>query len=69
MRDAEGISNPYCLVNSTQARVTPVEREVMIRELAYRLAEHRGFVGGRDLDDWLLAERLIDAAPVAQRRS
>ena len=40
----------------------------MIRELAYRLAEHRGFVGGRALDDWLLAERLIDAAPAAQRR-
>lgn len=41
----------------------------MIRELAYRLTERRDFVGGRDLDDWLLAERLIDAAPVAQRRS
>jgi hypothetical protein len=69
MRDTEGISNPYCLVNSTQGRITPVEREVMIRELAYRLAEHRDFVGGRDLDDWLLDERLIDAAPVAQQRS
>ena len=69
MQNAGGISNPYWMLNSTHGRITSVEREVMIRELAYHLAEQRGFVGGRDIEDWLLAEKLIDTALVAQRRS
>jgi len=35
-------------------------REEMIRTAAYLLAERRGFGPGRDLDDWLEAERQVD---------
>jgi hypothetical protein len=36
-------------------------RESMIAEAAYYRAERRGFAPGRELDDWLAAEREIDA--------
>ena len=41
--------------------VTPEERERMIRETAYLNAEQRGFSDGSDYDDWLNAERQVDA--------
>jgi len=44
------------------APVTREERQVMICEAAYYLAEHRGFEPGHDVDDWLAAEEQIDAA-------
>lgn len=41
--------------------VTPQQRQIMICEAAYYIAEHRGFEPGHDVDDWLAAEREIDA--------
>ncbi|MDY6943601.1 MAG: DUF2934 domain-containing protein [Pseudomonadota bacterium] len=41
--------------------VTPTERERMIAEAAYYLAEQRGFVQGTELDDWLNAESAVEA--------
>ena len=41
-------------------RVTAEQRQVMICEAAYYIAEHRGFEAGHDVDDWLAAERQID---------
>lgn len=38
-----------------------ITREQMIAECAYYLAERRGFGDGGALDDWLAAEREIDA--------
>lgn len=35
-------------------------RECMIREAAYFKAQQRGFAPGRELEDWLAAEREID---------
>jgi Protein of unknown function (DUF2934) len=35
-------------------------RRQMIAEAAYYRAEHRGFMMGGDLDDWLEAEKEID---------
>lgn len=53
----------------TRARVGPTQgripqkheedRPVSVAELAYRLYEERGRRGGRHLEDWLEAERLI----------
>ncbi len=40
----------------------PLARVEMIAVAAYFLAEKRNFIGGRELDDWLTAERDIDAA-------
>jgi hypothetical protein len=37
-------------------------REERIRVAAYFKAERRGFEPGHELDDWLAAEREIDAA-------
>lgn len=37
------------------------ERERMIAEAAYYRAEKRGFAPGAELDDWLAAEREIEA--------
>ena len=37
-------------------------REEMIRTAAYLLAERRGFRPGRELDDWLEAERQVERA-------
>ena len=43
-------------------------RQCRIAEAAYVLAERRGFACGYELDDWLTAERDIDAA-LAQEES
>lgn len=32
----------------------------MIAEAAYFIAEHRGFGGGREMEDWLAAETEVD---------
>lgn len=37
-------------------------REEMIRTAAYLLAEQRGFCPGKELDDWLEAERQVEHA-------
>ncbi|HEU4625051.1 MAG TPA: DUF2934 domain-containing protein [Steroidobacteraceae bacterium] len=33
----------------------------MIQQAAYYLAEQRGFAPGHELEDWLAAERQVDA--------
>lgn len=43
---------------ATQERAT---REQMIATAAYFRAEARGFVPGREMEDWLAAERELDA--------
>ena len=40
--------------------LSPEERHARISRAAYRRAESRGFVGGGELEDWLLAEREVD---------
>lgn len=42
-------------------RLTPAERHRRICDLAYRRAEQRGFTPGSELEDWLDAEREVDA--------
>jgi hypothetical protein len=41
-------------------RVTPEARRALIAERAYLRAEKRGFVPGRETEDWLAAEVEID---------
>jgi hypothetical protein len=40
----------------------PPDRWAMIAVAAYFLAERRGFVSGHEHEDWLAAEREVDAA-------
>ena len=42
-------------------RLTPQERHRRISELAFRRAEQRGFAPGNEFEDWLEAEREVDA--------
>jgi hypothetical protein len=42
-------------------RLTPAERHRRISELAYRRSEMRGFAPGYEQEDWLEAEREVDA--------
>lgn len=37
------------------------ERQARIAEQAYYLAEKRGFCPGQELDDWFMAENMLDA--------
>jgi hypothetical protein len=41
--------------------ITPEERQNMIAEEAYIIAEQRGFEGDMALSDWLQAEATVDA--------
>lgn len=44
-------------------------REQRIREAAYALAQQRGFEPGRDMEDWLEAERLDGVGNVPASRA
>jgi hypothetical protein len=44
-----------------------IDRESRIAEAAYWRAERRGFAGGRELDDWLAAEKEVDGDIAAKR--
>lgn len=45
----------------TSTQPSDHDRQQMIAERAYQLAEQRGFAPGAELEDWLAAEREIDA--------
>lgn len=45
----------------TDAEAPRPTRQERIAIVAYRLAEQRGFAPGAELDDWLQAEREVDA--------
>ena len=44
-----------------RAHGAPVDRETKVREAAYAAAERRGFAPGQEIEDWLEAERAVDA--------
>lgn len=46
---------------ATKPAIDPAERQRMIGEAAYYLAEKRGFVHGHHDADWAAAEKQIDA--------
>jgi DUF2934 family protein len=62
-RSAARNSSAEGIVRTSQsvAQLGP-DRELMIREAAYFRAEHRAFVPGSELEDWLAAEREVDSA-------
>lgn len=56
------------MVGRTATAVTPHQRRSMIAEAAYYLALQRKFEPGHDVQDWLLAERQIEAAVVYNKK-
>jgi len=49
--------------------VEPEQRQAMIREAAYFLAENRGSGAGHELEDWLAAEEQIELALTQEERT
>ena len=54
------------ILESTSIGVSPADidpqwRQQLIAAEAYAIAERRGFVAGRELDDWVAAESAVDA--------
>jgi hypothetical protein len=63
-------STPVGLSPREHGPTSEIQRESLIREQAFALAERRGFAPGHELDDWLAAEHVVDSAcnrePVAE---
>lgn len=55
-------SKPNALLGRSLTAVTAEMRRAMIAEAAYYIAEQRGFGSEREVEDWLLAEKQVDAA-------
>jgi hypothetical protein len=43
------------------AKMVPEQRQQLIAQAAYFIAERRGFAPGNELEDWLQAEAEIEA--------
>lgn len=50
------------------AAIAPQERQQLIAEAAYLIAERRGFAPGNELDDWLQAEAEVNTRTIARMR-
>jgi len=46
---------------AASAKVLPEERQQLIAQAAYFIAERRGFAPGNEIEDWLQAEAEIEA--------
>ncbi len=46
---------------TTGAKMVPGQRQQLIAQAAYFIAERRGFAPGNELEDWLQAEAEIEA--------
>ena len=53
---------PNSIIKAASVTCTLEQRQTMISEAAYFMAEHRCFQSGQELQDWLFAESQIDAA-------
>jgi Protein of unknown function (DUF2934) len=54
-------TSPLSATAQANVAVSDELRRAMISEAAYLRAEQRGFASGYELEDWLLAEREVDA--------
>ncbi len=60
VRAAEATA-PTAAPDATPVAAPSGDRTQQIAERAYYLAEQRGFAPGGELEDWLAAERAVDA--------
>ncbi|MFZ0256266.1 MAG: DUF2934 domain-containing protein [Gammaproteobacteria bacterium] len=61
MSERKDVSKKNALRAVTRQSVSPLTRYRMIAEMAYYRALERGFVGRNPVEDWLEAEKAIDA--------
>ncbi len=52
----------------SRAPLSLEERHARIAETAYFMASHRGFLPGHELEDWLTAEKEVDALLIGAPR-
>jgi hypothetical protein len=52
---------------SGRQALSPDDRRELVQRTAYFLSERHGFDPARDLENWLEAERQVDAAVASQR--
>jgi len=52
---------PKTAEKSEKKSISPMDRWKMVAEAAYYRAQKRGFIGGNPMDDWVDAEKEIDA--------
>jgi hypothetical protein len=57
---------PSFLVASPTERVGAKSRDELVAEAAYLRAAARGFEPGHELEDWLAAEKMVDARLAAE---
>lgn len=67
-RSTATAATPQPAREAAYGEVTPEQRHSMIAEAAYHRAERRGFEPGYELDDWLAAEKEVDALLAAGRQ-
>ena len=53
---------------SVPVAISSQQRQQMINESAYYIAQRRGFTGGNPMDDWLMAEIEVDKQLSKMRR-
>jgi hypothetical protein len=58
---AEPKRKPPVRIHAAPATLSPAERHRLVEVAAYYIAERRGFGGGAHHDDWVQAEREVDA--------
>ena len=68
MEPKSTVADPYRIIPDSSPQGIAAARHIMIREAAYYRAKERGFAPGHELDDWLHAERQIDALLAAAGR-
>ena len=54
-------TNKLAVIAVAKPSVSPEDRYKMIAAAAYSKAEHRGFASGYALNDWIAAEKEVDA--------
>lgn len=62
VRNPTRTTSPRDTQRHSIATVSAERRHRMIAHVAYYFSQERGFAPGHELDDWLAAERQIDAA-------
>jgi hypothetical protein len=65
---ADSGSKPASPGARSSPSMTAETRRAKIAETAYHIAEQRGFACGREVEDWLLAEKQIDATLFPAKR-
>jgi hypothetical protein len=65
----DGGADPDAVAALPDGPIDGQQRWLMIAELAYLNAAQRDFAPGRELDDWLAAERAVDAEIAARTAS